>query len=308
MSWVDDAAQQMIDAGVEPTQAYATAQYMQNAGYSAADVQRGIGETAALFSAKPAEEIRQATGYQGHIPTQQIDLGSSGQPVDVANFVRMDPSGQLLPAFTLDVKPDDGKPGGRFQPLPDFILKGRQQLQEPSTPAPTAAPSPFRGVFTSTMPAAATPAPSIIKTPERFLSTFQENITAQSLEKLLFENIGGIELANIIRHDTVEGTNPYYKIISNLSRIRLQLDPISLVASQRASLTPGDFGRQITLFTKIPLQNYLDNNNLDNYIFIDNDDTSSTYGHLIIELINLDADEFVEVEIATSGTIYEVEQ
>jgi len=296
MSWTNVAAEQMIANGVPEAQAYAAAAHMQHANYSAAEVQRAIGEQTALFGVQQTpsgpvglspQEVAQRTGYSvEHIPAKTIVL----QPGQTSTSVIPQPEA--------------------FNPfnVPTGVQTVQRKTETKPVSTPAAAPSPFRGVFTSTTPAAVTPAPSIIKTPERFLSTFQENITAQSLEKLLFENIGGIELANIIRHDTVEGTNPYYKIISNLSRIRLQLDPISLVASQRASLTPGDFGRQITLFTKIPLQNYLDNNNLDNYIFIDDDDTSPTYGHLIIELVNLDADEFVEVEIATSGTIYEVEQ
>lgn len=295
MSWTDVAAQQMIANGVPEAQAYAAAAHMQHANYSAAEVQRAIGEQTALFGVQQTpsgpvglspQEVAQRTGYSvENIPSRTIVL----QP------------GQT----STSVLPQQEK----FNPF--NVPTGIQTVQRKteSKPAPTPAPaaaSPFRGVYTTTV-SMPTPAPNIIKTPERFLSVFQEDVTAQSLEKLLFENVGGIELANIIRHDTVEGANPYYKIISNLSRIRLQLDPITLVASQRASLTPGDFGRQISLFTKVPLQRYLTENNLEDYIFIDSDINSATYGHLIIELVNLDADEFVELEIATSGTIYEVE-
>jgi hypothetical protein len=198
----------------------------------------------------------------------------------------------------------------------------------PSSP-PTAPPTnPFRGVYNAPPPPPSPP-PNIIKTPERFLSIFQEDISAQSLERLLFENIGGIELANIIRHDTVEGTNLYYKIISNLSRLKVQIDPITLIARQRSGLTPQDFGKQISLFTKlpsyinfrpprpgfapaptiiVPFPTYLENPSILDYIFIDGNENSSTYGNLIVELINIAEDEFLEVEIASSGTIYEVEQ
>jgi hypothetical protein len=302
MSWVNDARDKMIAAGVPPEQAAATAQFMQNAGYSAADVERGMGETAALFSTKPAEEIRAATGYQGHIPNQIISPGPAGV-VDVARSVTFNPDGNIAPSrkdTSLKIEDNMFKQDAKFYNLME--RKAAPTVQTPPSPAA----SPFRGVYTSTVSSVA-PAPSIIKTPERFLSTFQEDITAQSLEKLLFENIGGIELASIIRHDTVEGTNPYYKIISNLSRIKVQLDPITLISRQRSGLTPGDFGRQIALFTKIPLSEYLQDIGAQNYIFIDDDDASPTYGSLIIELINLDGDEFVEVEIATSGTIYEVD-
>jgi hypothetical protein len=212
----------------------------------------------------------------------------------IRNFVRPKYSTPISPPPVITPRSDPGGPGPGGP--------------GPGGPGPEERISPFVSVFApSSFTSFAAQASSIVKTPERFLSRFQEDITAQSLEKLLFENIGGIELASIIRHDTVEGTNPYYKIISNLSRIKVQLDPITLISRQRSGLTPEDFGRQIALFTKIPLSEYLQDIGALNYIFIDDDDASPTYGNLIIELVNLDGDEFVEVEIATSGTIYEVD-
>lgn len=162
--------------------------------------------------------------------------------------------------------------------------------------------------FNNSNPRTTTSSERIVKTPDRFLTVFRPDTTASTLEKLLFENIGGIEIANIERHDTIDGKNPYYSIISNLSSIKERLDPITLIARQRAGLRPGDFGKQIDLFTKIPLDNYLRGINLIDYIFIDTDDNSETYGSLIIELVDINDDEFIEVEIASNGTIYEIEE
>lgn len=169
-------------------------------------------------------------------------------------------------------------------------------------PSPTYSPP---VIFSNVTPPPPPPPEKIIKTPERFLSVFREDIASSTLEKLLFENIGGIEIANIERYDTVDGKNPYYSIISNLSGIKERLDPITLIARQRAGLRPGDFGKQIVLSSKIPADSYLNSINFSDYVFIDNDEESSTFGSLIIELVNLNSDELIEVEIASSGTIYE---
>ena len=186
---------------------------------------------------------------------------------------------------------------------------GGRLYKEPvqmSAPVSYSAPSYSPQSFNNSPPPPPPTPERIVKTPDRFLSVFRPDTTASTLEKLLFENIGGIEIANIERYDTIDGRNPYYSIISNLSAIKDRLDPITLVARQRAGLKPGDFGKQINLSTKIPLDNYLRNINLTDYIFIDTNVNSETYGSLIIELVEIGVDELIEVEIAYSGTIYEV--
>jgi hypothetical protein len=181
-----------------------------------------------------------------------------------------------------------------------------QQPIQMSAPVSYSAPSYSPQSFNNSPPPLPITPEKIIKTPDRFLSVFTPDTTDSILEKLLFENIGGIEIVNIERHDTIEGKNPYYSIISNLSAIKDRLDPITLVARQRAGLKPGDFGKQINLSTKIPLDNYLTDINLTDYIFIDTDVNSETYGSLIIELVEIAVDELIEVEIAYNGTIYEI--
>jgi hypothetical protein len=188
---------------------------------------------------------------------------------------------------------------------------GGRLYQEPiqmSAPVSYSAPSYSPpAIFNNPLPPPPTRVEKIVKTPDRFLTVFQENVTASTLEKILFENIGGIEIANIERHDTIDGKNLNYTIIANLSKIKQKLDPISLISRQKAGLRPGDFGKQISLYTKIPLDNYLRDNNLNDYIFIDDNIYSPTYGSLIIDLVNINSDELIEIEIATSGTIYEVD-
>ena len=116
---------------------------------------------------------------------------------------------------------------------------------------------------------------------------------------MVFEKLGAVELTKFTRTDTVEGNNPYYNIISNLSSIRKEFDPSNLISSQKSDTSLYN-AFSIKLSTKIPDENYLEEKSLDDYIFIDND------GSLVIELINITPDELIEIEIDTNGTIVEV--
>lgn len=135
------------------------------------------------------------------------------------------------------------------------------------------------------------------KTPGRDVVLFSENdVSIEGITNLLFEQIGGIELISMVRRDTVEGQNPYYTVISNLSSIKKEFDPTQIISRQRPNQSFFDVF-SIDLNSKIPDQIYLETNNLDNFFYID------TNGDLIIELDNMESDEIVELEIAQGGTI-----
>jgi hypothetical protein len=140
-----------------------------------------------------------------------------------------------------------------------------------------------------------------IKLPEKdnVLSLTTNNIDEATIIAMVFEKLGAVELTKFTRTDTVEGINPYYNIISNLSTIKKEFDPSNLVASQKSDTSLYN-AFSIKLSNKIPGDQYLADRALDNYIYIDAD------GNLIIELDNMTPDELVEVEIDTNGTIVEV--
>jgi hypothetical protein len=140
-----------------------------------------------------------------------------------------------------------------------------------------------------------------IKLPEKdnVLSLTTNNIDEATIIAMVFEKLGAVELTKFTRTDTVEGINPYYNIISNLSAIKKEFDPSNLVASQKSDTSLYN-AFSIKLSNKIPGDQYLTDRALDNYIYID------TNGDLIIELDNMTPDELVEVEIDTNGTIVEV--
>lgn len=135
------------------------------------------------------------------------------------------------------------------------------------------------------------------KTPGRDVILFSENnVSIEGISNLLFEQIGGIELISMVRRDTVEGQNPYYSVISNLSNIKKEFDPTQIIARQKPNQSYFDIF-YIDLNSKIPDDLYLQRNNLENFFYID------TNGDFIIELDNMLADEIIELEIAQGGTI-----
>lgn len=142
------------------------------------------------------------------------------------------------------------------------------------------------------------PPPPPVSTPERdVIELASQEVDSQTIQNLLFENIGANELTKFVRHDTVDGINPYYDIISNLSDIKRKFDPAALISLENSSNSFFDI-YPIKLQDKIPDEQYLIDNALQDYVYID------VNGDLIIELVNVSSSEIIEVQIDTNGTIY----
>ena len=140
-----------------------------------------------------------------------------------------------------------------------------------------------------------------IKIPDKdnVIALNNNNIDEATITALVFEKLGAVELTKFTRNDTVEGINPYYNIISNLSAIKKEFNPSDIISSQKSDTSLLN-AFSIKLNTKIPGDRYLTDRGLDSYIYIDVD------GNLVIELDNITSDELIEIEIDTNGTIVEV--
>jgi len=126
----------------------------------------------------------------------------------------------------------------------------------------------------------------------------EEEVPVESIVDLIFENIGGQELINISRNDTVSGQQIYYNPIKNLSIINQQYNPKNIISLQQTS------DKYFQNFA-IKIDNNLPNsvgtiNNLNIYLEPDT-------GDIVVDVINLEPDERVEIQVAVGGTIYEVE-
>lgn len=125
-----------------------------------------------------------------------------------------------------------------------------------------------------------------------------ESVPIEIMSDLIFENIGGHELINIARNDTINGQTVTYQPIKNLTSIQQQYNPNNIVALQNTS-DKYFVNFPIKLETKLPEEGAGPDGA---YVYIED-----ATGDLIIELINLEPDEQIEIQISLSGTIYEAE-
>jgi len=174
---------------------------------------------------------------------------------------------------------------------------GGSSTVENTTPVKTPDPTPPVPLKTSLIE---TPIiQKIVKTApiDTILFDFEDQ-PIEIMSDLLLENIGGHELINIARNDTINGQTVTYQPIKNLTSIQQQYNPNNVVALQNTS--DKYFANfSIKLETKLPEEG---NGPDAAYVYIED-----ATGDLIIELINLEPDEQIEVQISLSGTIYEAE-
>lgn len=156
----------------------------------------------------------------------------------------------------------------------------------PATPAPAITPTINQSVTQS------------IKTATPDIVLFDdESMPISLMADLVFEDIGGQELINIGRNDIINGQNVIYQPIKNLNLIQQQYNPNNIIGMQETS-DKYFAGFSIKFESKIP--DYDNEPNRQN-VYMD-----STTGSIVIELVNMSPDEQVEVQMITSGTIYEV--
>ena len=114
---------------------------------------------------------------------------------------------------------------------------------------------------------------------------------------LIFENIGGQELINIARNDTINGQNISYQPIKNIRSIQQSYNPNNILGLQKTS-DKYFSGFSIRFDQKTPdVGNGLDGTN----VYIDD------FGSLVIEATGLNNDEQIEVQLVTDGTIYSIQ-
>jgi hypothetical protein len=148
-----------------------------------------------------------------------------------------------------------------------------------------------------TTPTSTTPPPPPIKTAAPDIILFDDlSVSIEVMTDLIFENIGGQELINIARNDTINGQNIIYQPIKNLSTIQQLYNPNNIVSLQQTSEKYFQ-NFSIKLEEKIP---EIGNGPNGSHVYID-----SLTGDLVIELINILEGEQVESQISINGTIYE---
>ena len=121
-----------------------------------------------------------------------------------------------------------------------------------------------------------------------------DDMPVELMFDLIFEDIGGQELINIARNDTVNGQNIIYQPIKNLSQIQRQYNPNNILSLQD-TMDKYFENFPIIFEDKIP---EVGNGPDGSFVYID-----PSNGDLVIEVINFEDDEQIQVDIVTSGTI-----
>jgi hypothetical protein len=161
----------------------------------------------------------------------------------------------------------------------------------------TFAPDPVTtSTATAAAPASTPPAPVIpppaattyaVKQPAPSLVTYNaETLPQELIVDLLFEDVGGTELINVSRHDTINGQNVVYSLVSNLSILNRSFNPNNILAGQMSYSQFSEYSLDIA--------SKLVGISLD------------AGGNLVIEFSSIGNDEYAEIELSSDGTIYRI--
>lgn len=153
-----------------------------------------------------------------------------------------------------------------------------------------------------------------IATPDLILFN-DEAMSIEIMTDLIFEDMGGYELATISRHDLVNGQKVVYAPIKNLTDLYLQYNPNNVLRLQSSdsylkSLSLSIFDHLPACGTGYDISPPPNNlNETDKTKWIKTPNCKSVYidpisGDLVINLINVKENEQAEVQILTSGDIF----
>jgi hypothetical protein len=140
------------------------------------------------------------------------------------------------------------------------------------------------------------PIPAIkIATPDIMLNRDLE-VPIEAMTQLGFESLASRELIEVVRADLVKGQNVNYKPVQNLSRLSFEYSPEKLVALQSST-------RSFFNSFPIDLNNYVPDigtGPAGSIVYIDEETRS-----LVIDFINLASDHQIEVQILSSGELFD---
>ena len=122
------------------------------------------------------------------------------------------------------------------------------------------------------------------------------DLPVELILKLTLEKIGGLELISLVRHDTVNGQNIVYRPIKNVSQLAIEYNPQNMVKM------PDSADSYFKNFA-IKLENHIqqETNELPPLVaYID-----PITENVIIEVTNMKADYEVEVQMVSSGKVFD---
>ncbi len=146
----------------------------------------------------------------------------------------------------------------------------------------------------SSSPSTETKTPDVKAATPDIILFDDETTPIEIMTDLIFENIGGQELINIVRSDIINGQNVIYQPIKNLTNLYFQYNPQNILALQD---TDFNYFKKfpINFASKVPVCGTGPDCSI---VYLDPET-----GNLIINVVNIARDEQVEVSIISEGTV-----
>jgi len=120
----------------------------------------------------------------------------------------------------------------------------------------------------------------------------QDVLPVDAMADLIFEDIGGHELINMMRHDTVKGQNVNYSLVSNSKAVSKSYSPSNIVFAPGSLV---EFFKNFAIRLDIHTPETQSVNDSDNVYL---DDT----GSLVVEVTKMEINEQVEIQVLNSGS------
>lgn len=119
-------------------------------------------------------------------------------------------------------------------------------------------------------------------------------LPVDAMSHLIFENIGGHEIINMLRHDTVDGKNLDYQLIGNTKAISKSFSPSNMISSTG---TLQEYFKNFSIRLDIH-QVETSQPNYKNVLYIDR---TVFPGSLVLEVTNMEVNEQIELQVLNSG-------
>ena len=145
-----------------------------------------------------------------------------------------------------------------------------------------------------------------VKIPDAEVVVFrQDQVSADALQKLYFEDVGGTEILAVARHDTVGGETVATAPIANLEDIKLQFNPLNILSSINSNELFNQFA--IDMSARVWDTNDSVYGEAEWIAGVDEDglETNTLRGYIIVDIDDLKADEYIQVQVAGNNVDYD---
>ena len=131
-----------------------------------------------------------------------------------------------------------------------------------------------------------------VKIPEANIVTWGtlDGMTAEQLEQMYFQSIGGTEILSVARHDNINGEKTIYSNISNVDEVQKNFNSTNLMLSNDI----------LSIFNKFAIDISQKIENLGMAVV-------TTSDSIVVYLDNVKEDEYVQIQVASAHQSFDLE-